>query len=153
MADDAKSTPATETASVAAAPSPKAPKLGPIAQILADLDARLKTIREEQDRVGKVKADVQKAIQFAKQEKMGEPATVAIVEGVLAKSDLAEKPKGKGGRPKGSKSKGKNVGGRGKRISAAKIAKIQALSKKGVSNNAIAKKIGTTPKTVANYVK
>lgn len=152
MADDAKSTPATATASGAAAPSPKKPKLGPIGKVLAKLDAEIADAKEVADALGKRKSDVQKAISFAKAQNMSEEATLAIVQQLIPATE--SKPStSKRGRPKGSKSKGKHKGGRGVTISEATIAKIKEMGKKGETAYAVSKKVGVSPKTAAKYLK
>ena len=123
--------------------------------IQAKIDADLKAKKAELDALTSLRDQVASAIKLGTQNKLPDEAILGIVTAMYERAVPAAQSgkKGKGGRPKGSVNKTKNIGGRGKRISKAKISKIQKLHKDGLSNNAIAKAVGTTPKTVANYVK
>ena len=144
MPEETKST-ATPAPAAPPATTPAAQELSPIAKIFANLDDQIKKQKAILDTLGKLKSDAQKAVQFAKTEKMSDTATLAILREMMPKVP-------KGGRPKGSTNATKSVGGRGHRISDAKRAKILKLHAGKMSNNAIAKKVGVSPKTVASYV-
>lgn len=123
--------------------------------IQAKIDDSIQTAKTALDSLTTLRDQVASAIKLGTQNKLPEAAILGIVTAMYDQAVPSAKTgnKGKGGRPKGSVNKTKNVGGRGKRISKAKISKIKKLKKGEMSNNAIAKAVGTTPKTVANYVK
>jgi predicted transcriptional regulator len=128
-------------------PAVEAEKIDPVAKILATLDKAIADKKAELETLNKAKSEANSVVSIGKQKGISEEPIAGVIEALVAKA----LPKVKTVRAKVSTGAAGHVGGRGRRIPAAKIARIKALRKDGLSNYAIAKKLGITPKTAGKY--
>ena len=117
-----------------------------VARILKDLDARLAAKKAELDAIAELKADVQKAVQYARREKMGEVALTAIVQSIVPAAAPARK-----GRPKGSKNIARPRKKRVKRTDVL-VAKVRKLRKLGKTYEEIQAATGVGVQTIPKWL-
>lgn len=131
--------PATPAATPATTVTPP-PQVNPIAEILKTLDAKMAAKKEEAAAIGKIKADIQSAIEFAKSRKMADDATLKLVLTMLPAEEEPIKPaKGDKGRKRG--------------VTDAQIAKMKQLRKDGHTLAEIAKIMNVRIHTVQRYTR
>jgi hypothetical protein len=113
--------------------------VNPIQEILKGLDAKIAAKKEEIAVIGKVKADIQSAIEFAKGRKMAEEATLKMILTILPPEEPIKPAKGDKGRKRG--------------VTDAQIAKMKQLRKDGHTLAEIAKIMNVRIHTVQRYTR
>lgn len=137
MAEKPAETPApTETPAAAAKP---ATKLSPLAKVLQGIQDDIEEAKKHVEALGKLKSEVQSTIEYARQKKMSDHATLALVRTVLPETEDKRASKPDAG------------GGRGNKTDKAIIAEIKKLRKDGKTYKEIHEETGVSVMTVMKY--
>jgi len=151
MADETKATPASESGTAAAAPAPKV-KVNPVAKLVAKIDEAMKENREKNEKLAKLKGEINSTAEVCKQKKLSDDVTIGIINQIYFRVFPEAAPVRGKGRPKGSVStKGK---ARAKRVkkTAALVAKMKKMHKAGSTYEEIKAATGVGVQTIPKWI-